>query len=50
MSLYENPDVTAILPPWGDEFLMDMLPLLDFEKPGYMGRLFKPGRFHAGSI
>jgi muramoyltetrapeptide carboxypeptidase LdcA involved in peptidoglycan recycling len=26
MSLYENPDVAAILPPWGGEFLMDMLP------------------------
>ncbi|MDD4125907.1 MAG: LD-carboxypeptidase [Eubacteriales bacterium] len=32
MSLYENPDISAILPPWGGEFLMDMLPLLDFEK------------------
>lgn len=32
MSLYENPDVVAILPPWGGEFLMDMLPFLDFEK------------------
>ena len=32
MSLYENHDVTAILPPWGGEFLMDILPLLDFEK------------------
>ena len=32
ISLYENPDVSAILPPWGGEFLMDMLPLLDFEK------------------
>jgi muramoyltetrapeptide carboxypeptidase LdcA involved in peptidoglycan recycling len=32
MSLYENPDVAAILPPWGGEFLMDILPLLDFEK------------------
>lgn len=25
MSMYENPDVAAILPPWGGEFLMDML-------------------------
>lgn len=32
MSMYENPDVAAILPPWGGEFLMDMLSLLDFEK------------------
>ncbi len=32
MSLYENPDVAAIIPPWGGEFLMDMLPCLDFEK------------------
>jgi muramoyltetrapeptide carboxypeptidase LdcA involved in peptidoglycan recycling len=32
MSLYENPDVAAILPPWGGEFLMDILPHLDFKK------------------
>jgi muramoyltetrapeptide carboxypeptidase LdcA involved in peptidoglycan recycling len=32
MSLYENPNVAAILPPWGGEFLMDMLPHLDFKK------------------
>lgn len=32
MDLYENPDVAAILPPWGGEFLMNILPLLDFEK------------------
>jgi len=32
MSLYENPNVAAILPPWGGEFLMDMLPYLDFYK------------------
>jgi len=31
MSLYENPEVAAILPPWGGEFLMDMLPVLDFD-------------------
>lgn len=30
MSLYENPNVAAIIPPWGGEFLMDMLPYLDF--------------------
>ena len=32
MSLYENPKVSAIIPPWGGEFLMDMLPFLDFAK------------------
>jgi muramoyltetrapeptide carboxypeptidase LdcA involved in peptidoglycan recycling len=32
MSLYEDPDVTAIIPTWGGEFGMDMLPCLDFEK------------------
>ena len=32
MRLYENPDVTAIIPPWGGEFLMDMLPYLDFDR------------------
>jgi muramoyltetrapeptide carboxypeptidase LdcA involved in peptidoglycan recycling len=31
MSLYENPEVAAIIPPWGGEFLMDILPLLDFK-------------------
>ncbi len=31
MNLYENPDVAVILPPWGGEFLMELLPLLDFE-------------------
>ena len=30
MSLYENSTVAAIIPPWGGEFLMDMLPHLDF--------------------
>ena len=30
--LYENPLVAAIIPPWGGEFLMDMLPELDFER------------------
>ena len=34
MSLYENPSVSVILPPWGGEFLMDMLPHLDFDKLG----------------
>ena len=32
MSLYENPKIAAIIPPWGGEFLMDMLPHLDFER------------------
>lgn len=32
MALYENPSVAAIIPPWGGEFLMDMLPYLDFVK------------------
>ncbi|OGO91761.1 MAG: hypothetical protein A2Y17_13460 [Clostridiales bacterium GWF2_38_85] len=32
MSLYENPNIAAILPPWGGEFLMDMLPYLDFDR------------------
>lgn len=32
MSLYENPEVAAIIPPWGGEFLMDMLPQLDLER------------------
>jgi len=32
LALYENPDVAAIIPPWGGEFLMDMLPHLDFER------------------
>ncbi|MCL1809658.1 MAG: LD-carboxypeptidase [Clostridiales bacterium] len=32
MSLYENPSVAAIIPPWGGEFLVDILPLLDFER------------------
>ncbi|MCL1964703.1 MAG: LD-carboxypeptidase [Firmicutes bacterium] len=30
--LYENPAVAAVIPPWGGEFLMEILPLLDFEK------------------
>ncbi|HBR31427.1 MAG TPA: LD-carboxypeptidase [Clostridiales bacterium] len=36
MSLYENPDVAVIMPPWGGEFLMDMLPFLDFERIAYL--------------
>jgi len=32
MSLYNNPAVAAIIPPWGGEFLMDMLPHLDFDR------------------
>lgn len=31
MDLYLNDRVKAIIPPWGGEFLMDMLPHLDFE-------------------
>ena len=31
-SLLENPDVKAIIPPWGGEFLMEILPIIDFEK------------------
>ncbi len=31
-SLLENPDVKAIIPPWGGEFLMEILPYIDFEK------------------
>jgi muramoyltetrapeptide carboxypeptidase LdcA involved in peptidoglycan recycling len=32
MSLYENPAIAAIIPPWGGEFLMEILPLMDFER------------------
>ena len=32
MNLYEIPNVAAIIPPWGGEFLMDMLPYLDFSR------------------
>jgi len=32
MSLYEKPEVAAIIPPWGGEFLMELLPLLDFAR------------------
>lgn len=31
MSLYKNPKVKAIIPPWGGEFLMNMLPYLDLK-------------------
>lgn len=31
MELYTKEEVKAIIPPYGGEFLMDMLPLLDFE-------------------
>lgn len=31
MELYTNNEVRAIIPPYGGEFLMDMLPYLDFE-------------------
>ena len=30
--LYFNKEVRAIIPPWGGEFLMEMLPYLDFKK------------------
>lgn len=30
VSLCENPEVSAIIPPWGGEFLMELLPHLDF--------------------
>lgn len=32
MELYKNKKVKAIIPPYGGEFLMDMLPYLDFEE------------------
>ena len=28
---FHNPNIQAIIPPWGGEFLMDILPLLDWE-------------------
>lgn len=31
-SLYFDSSVKAIIPPWGGEFLMDMLPFLDFKR------------------
>jgi len=36
MCLYENPLVKAIIPPWGGEFLMDMLTYLDFPQISQM--------------
>ena len=32
MNLYLDENVKAIIPPWGGEILMDILPYLDFEK------------------
>ncbi|MDW7669856.1 MAG: LD-carboxypeptidase [Bacillota bacterium] len=32
MSLYKNPEVKAIIPPWGGEFLMDMLPHINLKQ------------------
>lgn len=32
VSLLENPQVKAIIPPWGGEFLMEILPLLDVDR------------------
>ncbi|WP_202710284.1 LD-carboxypeptidase [Sporosalibacterium faouarense] len=32
MELYRNKNINAIIPPWGGEFLMDMLPYLDIEE------------------
>jgi len=32
MELYENPCVAAIIPPWGGQFLMEILPYLDFSR------------------
>jgi len=34
MSLYLDDEVKLILPPWGGEYLMDILPLLDYELIG----------------
>ena len=31
MNLWNNPDVKAIIPPWGGELLINILPLLDFD-------------------
>ena len=31
MSLYKNPKVKAVIPPWGGEFLMNILPYIDFK-------------------
>jgi muramoyltetrapeptide carboxypeptidase LdcA involved in peptidoglycan recycling len=32
MNLYENPNIAAIMPPCGGEYLMEMLPHLDFSR------------------
>lgn len=32
MELYENPEVKVIIPPWGGEFLMEILSFLDYDK------------------
>lgn len=32
MNLYENHKIVAIIPPWGGEFLIDMLPFLDLKR------------------
>ena len=32
MNLYEDDRVSAIIPPWGGEFLMEILPLIDFDE------------------
>lgn len=32
MELYLNDDINLIIPPWGGEFLMEILPCLDFEE------------------
>lgn len=32
MAMWEDPAVKAIIPPWGGDFLMEILPLLDWER------------------
>jgi muramoyltetrapeptide carboxypeptidase len=32
MNQWENKDVGAIIPPWGGELLIELLPILDFKK------------------
>ncbi|WP_257348561.1 S66 family peptidase [Pseudalkalibacillus decolorationis] len=34
LNLYKNDEVKAIIPPWGGQFLMDILPYLNFEELG----------------
>lgn len=36
MNFLQNDNVNAIIPPWGGEFLMDILPLLDWVKLGQL--------------